>query len=138
MSGHVCTGNGCDCEPEPVQMTREQLLAEAESCERTAAAYPEFGYYLKRALWFREAAAEMEEIVTEPVFCYFCEEQITDKAIEVRGLFDHLDGYAHDGCYTDAAEKADERSRSDFYGSSSPQTDRERYDAAFEEKRRLG
>jgi hypothetical protein len=59
-------------------------------------------------------------------WCRFCGEQITDKPVEVLGVFDRVEGYAHAGCLDSAAERADERQREDFYGSSSPQTDRER------------
>jgi hypothetical protein len=36
------------------------------------------------------------------------------------------EGYAHEDCRDDAAEKAEERRTEDFYGSSSPQTEEER------------
>jgi hypothetical protein len=71
--------------------------------------------------------------------CLFCDEPIEDeKPLPVLGIWDHLDGYAHDACYSIAAERAQERHIADFYGSSEMQTDRERYDAAATEKRRLG
>jgi hypothetical protein len=70
-------------------------------------------------------------------FCHFCEEQITGTPFEVRGLFDRVEGWAHEGCLSDASEDADERRRADFYGGSGPQTMREQYDEAAETKRRM-
>lgn len=81
--------------------------------------------------------------------CYFCDEPvIIEDRVEAHDVYDptcdkrdrpgsclHA---AHDACLTSAAERADERSREDFYGASSPQTDRERHLAAASEKARLG
>jgi hypothetical protein len=58
--------------------------------------------------------------------CYFCDEPIWSKRVEVLGAFDRREGWAHDACSDDANERADERRIEDFYGSSSPQTARER------------
>lgn len=70
--------------------------------------------------------------------CLFCEEPIdAEKPVEVRGIYDHLDGYAHDGCLSDAGERAALRHIEDYYGSSTPQTDHERYRIAAEQKRRM-
>lgn len=84
---------------------------------------------------------EMRDVLDEldlGRFCFYCGNQIIDTPVEVFGLFDRLEGVAHDGCASDAAERADERSRADYYGGSSPQTDRERYDEAAETKKRFG
>ena len=77
------------------------------------------------------------ESIPFPDECLFCNEPIeNEKPVPVLGMWDHLDGYAHDECYSNASERASEQHLADYYGSSSPQTDRERYDAAAEEKRR--
>jgi hypothetical protein len=73
-----------------------------------------------------------------PDMCLFCDLEIeNEKPVEVLGIYDRLDGYAHDSCYTCAAERAQERFIENFYGSSEMQTEKERYDAAAAQKRSL-
>ncbi len=43
-------------------------------------------------------------------FCHFCDEQITGTPVEVLGVFDRVEGFAHDGCLSAAAEAAWDRS----------------------------
>ena len=73
-----------------------------------------------------------------PEMCLFCDLEIEhEKPVEVLGIYDRLDGYAHDSCYSNASERASERFIENFYGSSEMQTERERYDAATTQKRSL-
>ena len=68
--------------------------------------------------------------------CWYCDKPIAENGVPV---FDHhSEEMAHLDCKLNADEAAYDRSVEDFHGSSSPQTDRERGDAAYEQKRRLG
>jgi hypothetical protein len=51
---------------------------------------------------------------------------------------DSTDERAHESCRENANERAYDHSVEDFYGSSSPQTERERYHAAAIAKARFG
>lgn len=52
----------------------------------------------------------------------------------------HLSGdeFCSDGCWENYNERAYQRQLEAYYGGDGPQTDRERYLEAWEEKRRLG
>lgn len=59
--------------------------------------------------------------------CYYCYEPIPrGDRYEVLGPFDRHEGWAHEVCRDDASERAYHRRIADLYGSSSPQTARER------------
>lgn len=68
--------------------------------------------------------------------CFYCDLPIDGEAFGP--VFDSAGELAHQSCRDNANERAYDRSVEDFYGSSSPQTERERYDAAAEAKGRLG
>ena len=68
--------------------------------------------------------------------CWYCALPI-DHEIGVR-VYEDGPEFAHSACSENAAERAWDRSVEDFYGSDSPQTERERYGAAAEEKKRFG
>src|ERR1017187_2565449 len=64
-----------------------------------------------------------KEPCQQTVFCWYCCEQILENGVPV---FDHhSEELAHDSCRAAADEAAYDRSVEDFYGSSSPQTERE-------------
>jgi hypothetical protein len=71
----------------------------------------------------------LDAIIAEiPVHvCWYCDEPITDGAVAAVSLDgDSPHDYAHQSCIDDKNEAASDRQIEDFYGSSSPQTARER------------
>jgi len=71
----------------------------------------------------------------DALVCWHCEKPIVGIGVAV--FEDSTDERAHKDCNEAAAERQHDRLVEDYYGSSSPQTERERYDAAAEQKRRL-
>jgi hypothetical protein len=69
--------------------------------------------------------------------CWYCNQPI-DHEPGVRVFEDSPLELAHESCQDKVNERAYDQSVEDFYGSSTPQTDRERGAIAADEKRRLG